>query len=161
MAALCLLIGGWITMAVGLIVFLVASVIGHVVRVGWALCAVLLIISLLSGCVSMDRSEYAYQALHAVDTLQTYQVSQSRCGRSEQDPVTRTLIGRHPDAGGVIAWAVGVGYGHAWFSDYLTRHDAAPWVRSMWNMTTIGVTTATVIENNANGIGLTGERCSN
>ena len=71
----------------------------------------LVFIIALSGCISISRTELAWQAVHAVDVAQTLNIVNDPC-YIESNPITTSLIGEQPSTGEVIAWGVGAGFLH-------------------------------------------------
>lgn len=123
-----------------------------------ALAAVLL----LSGCASMSevpKAEYAWQALLLVDAGQTIQIAQHRECYYEDNPVTHRVIGRHPDVLPVVAWMLGMSALHYAITMSLEERDVPPWVRSGWQMLTIGKSAETVAHNYDIGLSPTGASC--
>lgn len=101
---------------------------------------------LAAGCTALGtHEEQTWQALHAVDVVQTRHIVDDPCF-AEGNPVTRALIGREPSARSVIVWGVGAAALHAGVTELLLDHDhptAARW----WQYVTIGDAAATVGHN--------------
>lgn len=109
-------------------------------------------ISLLSGCTALEtRESQAWLALHAVDTIQTIDMARDRLCYEERDSITRSLIGRHPSDGEVIAWSVGMAGLHLGVTELLLRTDH-PKIAKAWQYFRIGVTTSAIAENYSVGI---------
>jgi hypothetical protein len=123
--------------------------------------AALLAAALLAGCAStppLTQAELTWQALHAVDSLQTVQIARSDCFR-ESNQVTRRLIGDHPSTAGAIGWAAGMAVAHYGVSQFLESVNAPGWVRWTWQAVTIVDTADTVKQNHDQGIGLADTSC--
>ena len=54
---------------------------------------------------SMSTTEKVYMGIHFIDVLQTINHGKDPC-YVEADPITRRLIGRHPNTEKVLAWGV-------------------------------------------------------
>ncbi len=117
----------------------------------YALLAVALIIFLLMGCESMPRHERAWLAVHAVDTLQTYNAASDPCFE-EVDPMTRSLIGAQPSESDVLKWSVGTALVHLGVSHTLRRIDAPRWLQNGWQAVTIANSAHAVLNNHHAGI---------
>lgn len=113
----------------------------------------LAIIALLActGCANMSKSEIAYHTLHAIDVAQTINHGSDPCYR-EATPMTRSLIGEHPDAGEVIAWGVASSLVHYYVSRKLEQHDAPRWARIGWQSINIGIKADAVVSNHRIGV---------
>jgi hypothetical protein len=106
----------------------------------------------LSGCTALETDESrAWLALHAVDTIQTYHAAQEPACYEEKDGLTRSLIGRHPSDGEVIAWSIGMAGVHLGVTEYLLRTDH-PKLAKAWQYVRIGVTLDAVSNNYRAGI---------
>ena len=86
--------------------------------------SVLTITAFVSGCASLQEIhplEYAWQAAHVVDALQTYEISREPDCAREGDPLTRLIIGEHPEKDRVYKWAIGTAIVHflvwGWFDE--------------------------------------------
>ena len=55
--------------------------------------------------LSMNFDEKVYMTVNVIDMLQTMQHGPDKCYK-EVDPITRRVIGRNPNPGQVVAWAV-------------------------------------------------------
>jgi hypothetical protein len=77
-----------------------------------------LIFVLISGCSNLDEKntlEYTWQAMHVIDVLQTANgIAGSNGCVKESDPLTRALIGEHPNKNDVYVWGASIAVLH-WF----------------------------------------------
>ena len=114
--------------------------------------SVVAIALLCTGCTALEsRESQAWLALHAVDTLQTFDVANdSRC-YAEGDGITRRLIGSHPSDAEVAAWSLGSAALHLGVTEWLLRTDH-PRAAKVWQYVRIGVTASAVAENHSIGI---------
>lgn len=78
----------------------------------------------LSGCASMSTEEKVWQGMHAIDTLQTLQISRNPECFKEADPITSRLIGKHPSEGKVIAWAITSSYLYHKMAEKVEKSDS-------------------------------------
>lgn len=139
----------------------------------------------LSGCASLERfagpgwadradadpeqgftlAEGAWHTLNVVDTAQTLHIASAPECHSEADPLTRTIIGRHPDKSSAVA--IGAAYSLAvhYIGRWLRRKDAsAPdsgWheARVGFAIVTLGTKTLTVARNHSSGLRPFGSGC--
>lgn len=91
----------------------------------------------LSGCATtplsdFDRQDAIWLALHAIDVGQTVQTSRNHGCLYEQHPVTRNLIGRHPDTHEVYQW--GIGYALARYAFYKYFGEDIKWLKKVENV---------------------------
>jgi hypothetical protein len=113
----------------------------------------------LAGCQSMDRQEMTWQALHAVDVAQTLNAASDPCYK-ENAWLTKRLIGEQPGDGEVIAWGVGTAVFHAWISSALEERGAPVWVQKVWELGTLGHTSYAIGSNYQNGVRVFGDNKS-
>lgn len=68
-------------------------------------------------------AEIAWQAIHAVDVLETVQ-GPARGGYcyAEGDFITQRVIGQKPSVAGVVAWGAGLAVAHWYVQDWLREH---------------------------------------
>ena len=110
-----------------------------------------LLLTALSACATHPES--AWQTLHAIDAAQTMAIAMDDC-YEEQDPITRRIIGRHPEPLAVVGWWAASAAGHLWVSSRLEGRWLAAWQA----ITIIGTGNA-VINNHGVGIRIgTGNR---
>lgn len=75
----------------------------------------------LAGCVSLPPVELAWQALHAVDTVQTLKIARNPDRYWEAQ--SASIIGSHPSERSVLAFMVGSAIVHAQCARWLNgRH---------------------------------------
>lgn len=92
----------------------------------------------------------AWQAVHAVDTVQTYHAMSDPC-YVEADPITRRIIGSRPNDAHVIAWGVGYAGFHYGVSRLLDAY-APRWISQAWGWATLADNTMTDFHNASIGI---------
>lgn len=105
-------------------------------------------VAVLTGCAALQTpEERAWQAVHLVDSMQTYRIAQDggRCYR-ETDPLTSQLIGETPSRESVIAWSIGTSLAHAAVTEALLRAEQ-PRAARIWNYITIGAVGEAVYHN--------------
>lgn len=113
--------------------------------------SITLLLIALCGCETIRRpEELAWQAVHVADVLQTMTIPGDPC-LVENDPLTRTLIGRKPSKAGVIAWGVGSAGVHLLVSNAL-RESGYDGAYRAWQFVSIGAAAYTVGNNHAIGI---------
>jgi hypothetical protein len=119
-----------------------------------------LVALLLSGCAEVPREEYAWQALHLVDTAQTVQIARSshNCFHENQNQ-SGWLIGENPTVAGALTWGLGYALGHAYITKLMVEHDWPQWIQQTWQITTVGAAAYDVKNNFDQGIGVTGSDC--
>lgn len=84
---------------------------------------------LLTGCASynpyknMSGSEKLWQLAHLADVSQTVSIAKDPLCYSENNPVTRALIGKKPSVEGALLWGMGLSYAHAHGSKWLDNTD--------------------------------------
>ena len=105
----------------------------------------------LTACAGMPRAELAYQAVHAVDTLQTLQIARHPKCYAENDQAW--LIGAHPSEGDVLAWGIGLAALHAAVMKALADREAPRWIQAGWQMVTLGMPAYDVAHNARIGLG--------
>lgn len=111
----------------------------------------------LAGCSSlrdMPPSEYAWQGLHAIDTMQTLTIADNTHCMHEADPVTRLIIGENPERDRVYKWAVGNAVLH--FLVFRWLDDKAPRTSKVLRAIDLGGKGFTVGRNYEQGIGIGG-----
>ncbi|MFU8813711.1 MAG: hypothetical protein ACNA7W_00080 [Pseudomonadales bacterium] len=101
----------------------------------------------------MSRQELAWQALHAVDVLQTLEAARDPCYK-EDAWLTQRLIGKQPSDAAVLAWGAGSAVFHAWVTHTLDQRGAPSWVQMVWDLGTLGQTAYAVGSNHRTGIRL-------
>jgi hypothetical protein len=107
---------------------------------------------LVSGCTALEsRETQAWLALHAVDTIQTFDAAREPNCYEEGDSLTRSLIGRHPSDAEVAAWSVGMAGLHLGVTELLLRNDHPKLARA-WQYVRIGITVDAVARNHSIGI---------
>lgn len=115
----------------------------------------LLPILLLTGCASFpqldtSKAEIAWQTIHVVDAMQTVSIATRQCYH-EADPITRRIIGKHPNQLNVALWWAGTAFGHAFVSKKLK--DDHPKLYKFWQILTIGRSAYVVTQNHKIGLG--------
>jgi hypothetical protein len=106
----------------------------------------------LCGCTALETKEtQAWLALHAIDTAQTFRISQEPQCFAERDRVTSSLIGEHPSATEVLAWSVGMAGVHLGVTEWLLRNEHHKMVKA-WQYIRIGTTVSAVARNHSIGI---------
>jgi hypothetical protein len=107
----------------------------------WAGC-----IGYVSGCAS--KAETAWQAVHAVDALQTLSIAKSDCFY-EANWFTRQQIGKHPSETDVVLWWAA----HAALHYAVTKSlEGKPGLQKFWQSITLAKTSYYVIDNHRMGI---------
>lgn len=147
--------------------------------------ALLALTSLASGCASVqhyagtgwaDRmdhnpedkyviAESTWHALNVLDTAQTLNIASSPECFSEADPLTRSIIGKHPGKSEVVA--IGVAYSLAfhyigrWLKSKAEEDPDSGWVdaRAGWTVLSVGTKALTVGRNHAIGLRPFGSGC--
>lgn len=108
-----------------------------------------------SGCSEMQSLQQpetkAWLALHAVDTLQTFDIAHDSHCYQERDGITRSLIGAHPSDGEVAAWSLASAGLHLGVTELLLRHEH-PMLAKAWQYLRIGITADAVASNYRFGI---------
>ena len=121
----------------------------------------------LSACAELttsQRAEGAWQALNAIDMAQTDHAARAGSCFSEQDPLSRALVGEHPSQAEAAALGLFYATGHNLVSRWLDRKveaDASTgWhqVRAAWHILGIGYKTALVARNHEIGLRIGGSR---
>jgi len=113
---------------------------------------VLVLLVVLSGCQSLelDRSEIAWQTLHAMDVVQTLNAAGDPC-YIEDAWLTEKIIGDQPSDAEVLLWGIGTAVVHALVANIL--EDRAPqWVQKVWGYGTITLTGYAVMSNHDEGV---------
>jgi hypothetical protein len=105
----------------------------------------LIVLSTLTGCVSLPPAEYAYQALHLVDAAQTFDIK-NHAGYHEENK----LLGKHPTDSEIAAYMAAEAVVHGWISVQL--ESAPKWVRYTWHSLSIGWEGKEVIHNSQIGL---------
>lgn len=111
----------------------------------------LAVLLLLSGCAS--KMETAWQVAHAVDGLQTLSIAGDEC-YEERNPITRSLIGRDPSEGDVVAWYLGTAFAHAWMDRQLEPY---PRWQKLWQSLSLVVVADAIVQNHEAGVRVTGK----
>jgi hypothetical protein len=95
-------------------------------------------VCLLAGCATLNSAgEATWQAAHAVDVAQTIHgaVDDNTC-YEEGDPITRRIIGTHPNEAGTLGWGAGLAGLH--YGVHRLLEDYAPvWADTLWQAVTI------------------------
>lgn len=94
--------------------------------------------------------EAVFQALNAMDAVQTIQIAQHPERWREQQ--AEFLIGSHPSTGSVVALKAAEGFGHYAVTYGLVQLDARPGIIRAWECITVGWVGATVAHNYSIGI---------
>ena len=110
-----------------------------------------LAITILCGCASLPRGETTYQALHAMDMLQTLNGPAGDPCYTETGAIPNLLHGDNPSRREVVAWGVGWGLLHWGVSRELEQH-APDWMLTAWQALTIGEVAITIGHNHDIGI---------
>jgi len=90
---------------------------------------ILFFASIMTGCATynpyagMSPGEKLWQAGHVVDTAQTISIAKDPICYSENNGVSRRVIGRKPNVGRVIAWQAATSYAHAAGSQWFEKTD--------------------------------------
>lgn len=71
---------------------------------------------------ALPKEEYAWQALHLVDVVQTYKIASQPDRYYENNPI----LGRHPSKTDVIVWGVATSVLHAGLIMYMQEQDVDP-----------------------------------
>lgn len=106
---------------------------------------------LLGGCETTSGREMTWQALHAVDVAQTLNAAPDPCYR-EASWMTRRIIGEQPSDAEVLAWGAATALAHMWISSFLERREAPQWIKSAWQLGSIGQTGFAVVNNHRIGV---------
>jgi hypothetical protein len=105
----------------------------------------LLSASAICGCSTIPGEqmsyEIGYQALHAVDTMQTLDFKKR--GWIENNP----LLGRHPSDSEIIAYMAAESVSHMLITKTLAERHAPMWLQRMWHYLSISWNGALVIGN--------------
>ena len=110
---------------------------------------------LMSGCSTVDRTEIAWQALHAVDALQTARIGSSDCFYEKKE-LTSALIGENPSKAQVATWWIGTAALHALISSQLKNYPT--WYR-IWQSVTIINTGYHIVHNHNIGVRVFKDSC--
>ncbi len=94
--------------------------------------------------------EAVFQALNAVDTLQTFNIADDPAHYRES--MSAFVIGAHPSRASVAVWAVTKAAGHFLLTKYMFNNDVDPRIVRAWECVTIGVTAGTVANNYSIGL---------
>lgn len=84
---------------------------------------------LLSGCATynpyknMSPAEKIWQLGHLADVSQTVSIAKDPLCYSENNPVTKAIIGKKPSVESVILWGMGSSYLHAQAGNWLDNTD--------------------------------------
>ena len=105
--------------------------------------AAILLAGLLAGCTTLPPAEQAWQALHAIDTVQTLHIARDPA-RFHED-IAAWAIGRHPSAGSVLAYMAGTAVIHAQCARWLD--DRHPLGFKAFEVISIGLTGRNVLVN--------------
>lgn len=71
---------------------------------------------------ALPKEEYAWQALHLVDVVQTYKIASQPDRYYENNPI----LGKHPSKTDVIVWGVATSVLHASLIMYMQEQDVDP-----------------------------------
>jgi hypothetical protein len=118
--------------------------------------AVLLVLSVLTGCANMTTTEKIWYAEHVLDIGQTVEITKSPC-HYENDPLTRRLIGENPTESDVYKWGVASGLAYWIISRAIDKYH--PEYKKYWDTITISLKTKTVINNEDIGLHFDSHRC--
>jgi hypothetical protein len=104
---------------------------------------------LRSGCVALhEHGEAQWQALHAVDTIQTFHLTHDPRYKEVE---SAWLIGEYPSDTTVLAWSVGFAMMHAGVTQWLIENDHDK-LSKAWQYLTLTSVCNTVGNNAAIGI---------
>lgn len=107
---------------------------------------------LCCGCTALEtRESQAWLAIHAIDTVQTYRISQDPACYHEADSITRSIIGEHPSSGEVLAWSAGIAGLNLGITELLLRNDH-PKLAKAWQYLRISVSASAIAKNHQIGI---------
>ncbi len=118
----------------------------------------------LAGCASLPgipdsgRTEFAFQALNAVDYAQTINIARRPDCYHETDSVTSRLIGAHPSSGAVAGMWAAQATAHYYVTRWLDREvdstDATGWriTRWIWLGATFWMAGHHVVQNHSIGL---------
>jgi hypothetical protein len=113
----------------------------------------LFITAALPGCATWTPEtrieEGAYQALHAVDGLETLRIADDPAHMYED---VSPFLGKHPAPHSVVALFAVTSVGHFGVTELLVRRGAPPWVLRTWEGIGIGVEAACVTDNYAHHV---------
>ena len=112
-----------------------------------------------AGCETLPPAEAVWQTAHLIDTAQTMQIAKNPECYHEKNPITRSLIGKHPSEEAVVAWGIGMAVAHYQVTRLLTRYEAPRWVQWGWQAVSIGSTGAAVVNNHEIGLRPFGTDC--
>lgn len=94
-----------------------------------------------SGCSSWTAEtkveESTYQAVSALDYVQSMQITQDPTHYHESSWLTAKVIGHQPSRAATTAWAAGRGALHAAITDQMEKHDASIWAKRAWQFISI------------------------
>ncbi len=118
---------------------------------------VLAALSLAGGCANLPKDPYwqaeaGWQTIHAIDVLQTINGPARDDCFEEGNSITKSIIGKKPKPGEVVAWGVATGAAHWGVSKLLEKYNARPWVKTAWQSVSIVVVADTVVDNHRIGI---------
>lgn len=125
-----------------------------VFMVKWALVKGISVVLVLavSGCESLSPYETAWQTAHLVDVMQTLNGPASDACYYERDPITRSLIGGHPDRDAVIAWGIGLSVAHYFAGKWMDKSDWPNGVKTVIRSIDLGYKGITVGRNHDAGL---------
>ena len=95
--------------------------------------ALLLSLALCGCATTRGNAELTWQAMNVVDLGQTLHIANGVDCYHERNPLTRTLIGRHPSEGAVIGVMVGYSALHFGVSKFL-EHQTKTTGRQFWKV---------------------------
>ncbi len=114
-----------------------------------------------SGCSTLRDThplEYTWQAVHVIDVLQTANgiAGDPEC-HSEANPITRRMIGRHPDKDHVYKWGIGTAIFHFFVARWIeNRKWIKPGSKTGMRIIDNGIQLQTVVQNHKNGVRIDG-----
>lgn len=122
----------------------------------FARCLTLLLALSLSGCALTP--EQTWQAIHLIDTGQTLHIARAPECYYENAPLTRAIIGKHPNEAEVAAIMITYSLLHDYISDRLRERENLAWLRA-FQVVTILNSGRNVIHNHQIGLRPFGSGC--
>lgn len=104
----------------------------------------------------MHPTEKAWMVLHVIDALQTANHGKDPC-YGESDPITRRLIGRNPNDGEVLAWAIGAAVFEHYSWQFVNNSNLPSWIKKVHNFGKLYIKADVVHNNYQVGINLYGD----
>lgn len=115
---------------------------------------------LLAACESMSPYEEAWQIMHLVDVAQTLNGPASDSCYTEQNPVTRSMIGSRPHRDAVLAWGAGMAVAHYLAGRWLDNSNWPDGLKAMLRSIDVGYKGVVISTNHADGIRPFGDNAS-